>query len=279
MNKRVTLVILAIVAMAAFSSSAMATTITIGNANMETNASGSGAGAAYPAAGWQTVENAGDGNTVETYQPTTGAGGNFPGGIPAPGGGAKALFNYDTVDNDCAVLTRTNSSVNTTAYLTSGLWYTYTLAVGNGFNPPAGYFGGFNLLVADPEAGTDLYAQEFHGTPVDNPAAGTFQNYGLIFSANDVIDDDTFFDGDHLRVGGVISVGTYFDNAQLSSWSTEAQAETAANLANPAGTGIYINEHTGQMELHTSMVPEPSTFALLASGLIGLLAYAWRKRK
>ena len=26
-------------------------------------------------------------------------------------------------------------------------------------------------------------------------------------------------------------------------------------------------------------VPEPSTLALLTSGLIGLLAYAWRKRK
>jgi len=27
------------------------------------------------------------------------------------------------------------------------------------------------------------------------------------------------------------------------------------------------------------VVPEPSTIALLASGLFGLLAYAWRKRK
>ena len=26
-------------------------------------------------------------------------------------------------------------------------------------------------------------------------------------------------------------------------------------------------------------VPEPSTLALFATGLIGLLAYAWRKRK
>ena len=26
-------------------------------------------------------------------------------------------------------------------------------------------------------------------------------------------------------------------------------------------------------------IPEPSTLVLLASGLIGLLAYAWRKRK
>ena len=28
-----------------------------------------------------------------------------------------------------------------------------------------------------------------------------------------------------------------------------------------------------------SAVPEPSTFVLLGTGLFGLLAYAWRKRK
>ncbi|MBU4273117.1 MAG: PEP-CTERM sorting domain-containing protein [Planctomycetes bacterium] len=28
-----------------------------------------------------------------------------------------------------------------------------------------------------------------------------------------------------------------------------------------------------------TVIPEPSTLALLATGLIGLLCYAWRKRK
>jgi hypothetical protein len=284
MNKKALLAVLAIVAMAAFTGSAMAGTIPIGNYNMEANASGYGAGGAYPAAGWQTVENAhGDiGNTVETYAPTAA---DFPSGIPYPGGGTKAIFNYSTADNDCAVLTRTNSSVNTTAFLTSGLWYTYTLAVGQGNQLPSGGYGGFNLLIADPEAGTDAFAQEFHGTTQDIPAAGTFQNYGIIFSANDVIDNDTYNSGDHLRVGGVIGVGTYFDNAQLSSWTSLAAAQAAANAANPSGTGIYVNEHTSQLEYHTSYIapppatPEPSTFVLLVSGLMGLLAYAWRKRK
>ena len=38
----------------------------------------------------------------------------------------------------------------------------------------------------------------------------------------------------------------------------------------------YFNQHLG---LTTAAVPEPSTLLLLAAGLVGLLAYAWRKRK
>ena len=35
----------------------------------------------------------------------------------------------------------------------------------------------------------------------------------------------------------------------------------------------------GGMSLSASIVPEPGTLALLAAGLLGLLCYAWRKRK
>ena len=36
-----------------------------------------------------------------------------------------------------------------------------------------------------------------------------------------------------------------------------------------------VVDHNSQF----AVIPEPGTLALLAAGLLGLLAYAWRKRK
>ena len=51
-----------------------------------------------------------------------------------------------------------------------------------------------------------------------------------------------------------------------------------------AGAGDAVSPFPGQalfgdVKLTATAVPEPSTFALLGCGLVGMIAYAWRKRK
>ncbi|MBN1394802.1 MAG: PEP-CTERM sorting domain-containing protein [Pirellulales bacterium] len=84
------------------------------------------------------------------------------------------------------------------------------------------------------------------------------------------------------------------DNNQFDIWydSGSGYTEIASDLAmestldvnyvgfNPNGTGNDSNPPTFWIDdVSLELVPEPSTLALLACGLIGLLAYAWRKRK
>jgi hypothetical protein len=74
----------------------------------------------------------------------------------------------------------------------------------------------------------------------------------------------------------------------LSAPSTKVELKTFStagdgNLNPGAAVGYYIySQDNGAVtfdNLRKEVVPEPSTLALLAGGLLGLLAYAWRKRK
>jgi sugar lactone lactonase YvrE len=48
---------------------------------------------------------------------------------------------------------------------------------------------------------------------------------------------------------------------------------------NSATNNIYVADQSGKVMVFNEAVPEPSTVVLLTMGLIGMLAYAWRKRK
>ena len=68
-----------------------------------------------------------------------------------------------------------------------------------------------------------------------------------------------------------------------STWST-AGGFDAGNALSSYGM-IGIDGHVGyaggidSIQLTASTVPEPTTLALLTTGLLALLAYAWRKRR
>ena len=74
------------------------------------------------------------------------------------------------------------------------------------------------------------------------------------------------------------SLGTTHSALGLAYWYSSAPSQNdklcGAQFETESSSGDYLIDNvTG----HT--IPEPSTIALLASGLFGLLAYAWRKRK
>lgn len=88
---------------------------------------------------------------------------------------------------------------------------------------------------------------------------------------------DVYVDGDFVITRSASqNPGTWLSNkAQFGSGST-----AGTSTANYAYVGLEAGHHVySDLDQFSSPIPEPSTVVLLAAGLIGLLAYAWRKRK
>jgi hypothetical protein len=235
----------------------------------------------YPT-GWQPVNGTNAGDNLLEYNPTsadfTSAAGDN-GKLPSPLGvvkqtygagsalltqtntlygvgqaptlGSQALYNTSTFDNDCAILSDT---AWTTITLQANKTYTLTVAIGQALDSVSGYpyYGGFGLVVADsgPGYSGSMITTEVHNSGQDVPDAGTFYDYAASFNSNDYITGKKGAPkaGDKLRIGLNLGTNAYVTDIRL-------------DVSTPAPT------------------PEPSTLVLLASGLVGLLAYAWRKRK
>lgn len=79
-----------------------------------------------------------------------------------------------------------------------------------------------------------------------------------------------------IKTAGGSDVGTLSINHDNDGWALNAFGITTLNFGayRNDGASLYIDDLT-----YTSAIPEPSTLALLTTGLAGLLAYAWKKRK
>jgi hypothetical protein len=92
-------------------------------------------------------------------------------------------------------------------------------------------------------------------------SANTFHNYSYVLT---------------VPTSGAWSAKLYIDHASTAAW-THNYTE-----GNPTIGAVVIGSYDDAVKFDNfelSSVPEPSTLMLLGTGLLGLLAYAWRKRK
>ena len=145
------------------------------------------------------------------------------------------------------------------------------------------YTNAFYAQIATTDGTTDtvdfiqaatIYSSSSDDFQIQNRVNGANNNTGLTVARNtwqkwefDYVLGETTYD---LTIGGVTVADLPVNRASHAAENLlRTQMYTASG--NPAGAGYdYIDE---------VQVPEPSTLALLATSLLGLLAYAWRKRK
>jgi hypothetical protein len=123
------------------------------------------------------------------------------------------------------------------------------------------------------------------GAPAHIHAAAPGFNGGIVFPLFDVPVGRTSFSFTRTWTAAELDDlvdPNLFTTTQLTSFRSALNAVASAPLGTPAN--LYFNVHTsafgpGEIRGDLAVVPEPSTYVLLASGLLGVGVIARRSRK
>ncbi len=151
-----------------------------------------------------------------------------------------AVYNFDTGGTTGVYQTLSTSIVANTQYQLFADFTGGAYAI-----PAAGATVTMNLSAYNGTAYTTIATLGFAGSAMPNDVFTTF-SLPLTLPAPSLVGDSLYVSLEYVSAsGGTVDTGIYMDNVRIG----------------------------------TVLVPEPATWALLASGLFGLLAYAWRKRR
>ena len=191
----------------------------------------------------------------------------------APADGSQCLVNTATSSHNDVALLGPLSGLSIPATFANGdpvgdrngglqsrVTYTMTVAVGSALNSTI--FDGFAFGFVDSNAGVGVLIQNNEFPAGQNPSPGTFTDFTASFNGSDFINVGKITQDDAITPLIILGAGAYMDNVRISI--SETGTATGGILMTPSANLVEI--------------PEPSTLALLAAGMLSLLAYAWRNR-
>lgn len=201
--------------------------------------------------------------------------------------GTAAASDSETFWNTCASYSWVEATVSdltaSDGTTSTEIDFTITNVGGMGYGGPAGTY---RDLLGD--GGVVFLWAPGNLTLSDLPSDQTYDLY-LYSTANENAEGGKFTIGSEARWtagGNMTSIveGGLASNPLVTGSNYVLFSDLTADAENKITIGYESNGVTDYgpfngLQLVSSPIPEPSTFLLIVTGIFGLLAYAWRKRK